>query len=226
MQHHRHEVVIGLQLDTSLHTPKTPSQLLMLQSIATETEITRAALRSDPSWGFPVPLRARGMGMGMGMAHVIKRQGVLETTFPDTFPWPALLTLQDCANNAAHRADCTKQEILRFAISICPYEHIVTVLNFIAVGLTTAATAKALSPLIQDLKAKEARIKQGASAGGKKSARSRQSNSKIPSVAKLLQARGLLIESGRGDREVAGILAQRYGVHPGTIRRKLKAISM
>lgn len=220
MPQHTRALVTGLQLDTSLHTPKTASQLRMLQSIATETEATRADLRSDPGWGFPVALPARGF------APVIKRQYQLETTLPDTFPWPALLTLEDCAENAARRAGCTKQDLLKFALSICPYEHIVTVLNFIGMGQGIAATAKALSPLIRGLKAKEARIKQGASVGGKKSARTRQSNSKTPSASELLQERGRLIKSGKESREVAGILAQRYGVDPGTIRRKLKVTAM
>lgn len=224
MPQHTRAVVTGLQLDTSLHTSKTPSQLRMLQSIATETEATRAALRSDPGWGFPVALPARGF------APVIKRQYELETTLPDTFPWPALLTLGDCADNAARRAGCTRQDILKFALSICPYEHIVTVLNFICMeegrdqGIADAA--KILSPLIRGLKAKEARIRQGASVGGKKSARTRQSNSKTPSVAELLQDRERLIKSGNEAREVAGILAQRYGVGPGTIRRKLNSATM
>ena len=220
MQHHTRKVVTGLQLDISRHTPRTPSQLRMLKSIAIETEATRAALRSDPSWGVPVTLPARGF------APVVNNQCQLQTTLPDTFPWPALLTLEDCADNAAHSANCTKHDLLKFAISICPYEHIVTVLNFIGMGQGIAATAKALSPLIRGLKAKEARIKQGASVGGKKSARTRQSISKTPGIAELLQERERLIKSGREAREVAGILAQRYGVQPGTIRRKLKATSM
>ena len=101
-----------------------------------------------------------------------------------------------------------------------------TLLNFIGVGQGIAETAKALSPLILGLKAKEARIKHGASVGGKKSARTRQLNSKTPSVTELLLERERLIKSGREAREVAGILAQRYCVDPGTIRRKLKATAM
>ena len=171
MKQHTRAVVTGLQLDTSIDTPKAPSQLRMLQSIATETEATRTALRSDPSWGFPVANPARGF------APLIKHQRQLETTLADMLPWPALLTLQGCADNAAHSADCTKRDILQFALSICPYEHIVTLLNFIGVGQGIAETAKALSPLILGLKAKEARIKHGAGVGGKKSARTRQLNS-------------------------------------------------
>ena len=220
MKQHTRAVVTGLQLDTSIDTPKAPSQLRMLQSIATETEATRTALRSDPSWGFPVAHPARGF------APLIKHQRQLETTLADMLPWPALLTLQGCADNAAHSADCTKRDILQFALSICPYEHIVTLLNFIGVGQGIAETAKALSPLILGLKAKEARIKHGASVGGKKSARTRHLNSKTPSVTELLLERERLIKSGREAGEVAGILAQRYCVDPGTIRRKLKATAM
>ncbi|MNV68504.1 hypothetical protein D3C71_1613620 [compost metagenome] len=143
-------------------------------------------------------------------------------TIADQFPWPALLTWEGCASKAAIRSDCTKREVLEFALSICPYAHIPTVLNFIAKDEGIADAAKILSPIIRGLKAKESRIKAGASVGGKKSARTRQSNSKTPDAAKLLQERSHLMESGRSASEVAGILAQRYGVHPSTIRLKLK----
>lgn len=184
MQDHTREAVTGLQLDTSFHTPKTPQQLRMFQSIAAETEFTRAALRSDPSWGFPVTLPVRGF------APAAKRLGQRQITLADMLPWPALLTMRGCANNAALRADCAKEDLLEFALSICPYEHIVTVLNFMAMGQGISDTAKILSPLIRGLKAKEARIKQGASIGGSKSARTRQSNAKTVAGAKRVHWRG------------------------------------
>lgn len=189
----------------------------MYRAIAVETECTRAALRSNPSWDFPVPQPV------LGFTPAAKRQHQPQTTFADLLPWPALLTLENCAQNAAHSAGCTKQDILKFALSICAYEHIVTVLNFMAHDQGIADSAKLLSPLIRGLKAKEARIKQGASLGGKKSARTRQSNTKLPSNTDILQERKRLLDSGREAHEVAGILAQRYELHPNTIRRKLQA---
>jgi hypothetical protein len=189
----------------------------MYQAIAAETESTRVALRDKPNWNFPVAQPVRGF------VPAAKRQRQPETTLADLLPWSALLTLEGCAENTAQRAGCTKQKILEFALTICPFEHIVTVLNFMALDTGSANVAKILSPLIRGLKAKEARIKQGASVGGKKSARTRQTNAKTPGTTEILQERRRLLDSGREASDVAGILAQRYGVHPNTIRRKLHA---
>jgi hypothetical protein len=217
MQHRTCEAATGRHLDPTFVALESPSELLMYQAIAAETESTRAALRGKPSWNFRVPQQIRGF------APAAKRLLQPETTLADLLPWSALLTLEGCAENAAQRAGCTKQEILKFALSICPYEHIVTVLNFMALDKGSSDVAKILSPLIRGLKTKEARIKQGASIGGKKSARTRQSNAKTPSIPEILQERERLLDSGREASGVAGILAQRYGVHPNSIRRKLQA---
>lgn len=217
MQHRTCAAVTGRQLDPTFVALETPSQLLMYQAIAAETESTRVALRGKPSWNFPVAQPVRGF------APIATRQRQPETTLADLLPWPALLTLEGCASNAAQRAGCTKQKILEFALTICPFEHIVTVLNFMALDKGSADAAKILSPLIRGLKAKEVRIKQGASVGGKKSARTRQTNAKTPGITEILQERGRLLDSGREASDIAGILAQRYGVHPNTIRRQLQA---
>ena len=217
MQHRTCAAVTGRQLDPTFVALETPSQLLMYQAIAAETESTRVALRGKPSWNFPVAQPVRGFD------PIATRQRQPETTLADLLPWPALLTLEGCASNAAQRAGCTKQKILEFALTICPFEHIVTVLNFMALDKGSADAAKILSPLIRGLKAKEARIKQGASVGGKKSARTRQTNAKTPGITEILQERGRLLDSGREASDIAGILAQRYGVHPNTIRRQLQA---
>ena len=217
MQHRTCEAVTGRQLDPTFVELESPLQLLMYQAIAAETESTRVALRGKPNWNFPVAQPVRGF------VPAAKRQRQPETTLADLLPWSALLTLEGCAENAAQRAGCTKQEILDFALAICPFEHIVTVLNFMSLETGISDVAKILSPVIRDLKAKEARIKQGASVGGKKSARTRQTNAKTPGTTEILQERGRLLDSGREASDVAGILAQRYGVHPNTIRRKLRA---
>ena len=217
MQHRTCEAVTGRQLDPTFVALESPLQLLMYQAIAAETESTRVALRGKQNWNFPVAQPVRGF------VPAAKRQRQPEITLADMLPWSALLTLEGCAENAAQRAGCTKQNILEFALTICPFEHMVTVLNFMALNTGIADVAKILSPLIRGLKAKEARIKQGASIRGKKSARTRQSNAKIPSISEILQERERLLDSGREASGVAGILAQRYGVHPNTIRRKLHA---
>ena len=160
MQHSSWEPVMGLRLDLTTVTSATSRQRLMLESIAAETERTRAGLRAKPSWNFSVTQPVRGF------VPAAQRQHQPETTLADLLPWPALLTLESCASNAAQRAGCTKQEILDFALAICPFEHIVTVLNFMSLETGISDVAKILSPVIRDLKAKEARIKQGASVGG------------------------------------------------------------
>ncbi len=101
-----------------------------------------------------------------------------------------------------------------------------TLLNFTAQYSAITKVAKILSPLIRGLKDKEARIKQGASVGGVKSARERQKKSNVPQLAKLLQERQGLLDSGKDLKETAGILARRYGVDASTIRRKLRGATI
>lgn len=186
----------------------------MLQAIADTTENTRNALRGCPGWGDPVPMPPRGF------SPAITRQR--EHTLADMVPWPALLTLDQSADDAAAQAGCSsRKEILDFALSICPIEHWFTLVNYMAHHASIASAAKVLSPVVRGLKAKEARIKQGASEGGKKSARARQKTSSTSDPAKLLQDRQRLLDAGRHTSEVAGILASRYGVTAATIRRKL-----
>ena len=217
MQHSYWQPVMGLRFDLTTVTSAPSRQRLMLESIAAETERTRTRKSAKTRRNFSVTQPVRGF------VPAAQRQHQTETTLADLLPWPALLTLEGCAENAAQNAGCTKKEILQFALSICPYEHIVTLLNYVALDKGIADTAKILSPLSRGLKAKEARIKQGASAGGKKSARTRQSDSKTRYIFEILQERERLLASGRGSSEVAGILAQRFGLHPNTIRRKLHA---
>ena len=168
MHHRTCAAFTSRRLDQTFVGLEAPNQLLMYKAIAAETESTRVALRGKPNWNFPVAQPVRGF------VPAAKRQRQPETTLADLLPWSALLTLEGCAENAAQRAGCTKQEILDFALAICPFEHIVTVLNFMSLDTGISDVAKILSPLIRGLKAKEARIKQGASVGGKKSARTRQ----------------------------------------------------
>ncbi len=205
----------SLRLDTLSFTLDDPREQRMLQAIADATENTRIDLRNDPSWGTPIPIPDRGF------VPVARRKRV--TTLADLLPWPALLTLKGCADDAACQAECgNRQEILQFAQTICPYEHLVTLVNFIANDLGIANAAKVLSPLIRGLKAKEARIKKGASEGGRKSALTRQRSSSTADAEKLLQDRQRLLDAGRDTKEIAGILAARYRVSDTTVRRKLK----
>ena len=204
------------RLDISSIVVDNSSQALMLEALASQTELTREELRNDNFWGRSISLPARGLRLGTSPKN--------ECSLADMLPWPALLTLKQCADNAARQSGCRdRQEILQFALTICPYEHWVTLLNFISLDLGTTNIAKVLSPLIRSLKGRDARIKQGASNGGKKAARERQKRSKVPATPQLLQERARLLQAGKDPKDIAGILAARYGVTPNTIRRKFRA---
>ena len=219
MQYRTSTAVTGLQLDPSFATAEAPHRLHMAQSIAAETESKRAELRSHSTWGLAMPQSPSPI---RGFAPAAERLHQPNTLLADMLPWPALLTFGECANNAARRAGCTHKEILDFALSICPFEHIVLLVNYIAQVGGVASAAKVLSPLIRGLKAKEERIKQGARVGGKKSAKRRLKQSNVPEPTRLLQERQRLLDAGREARDVASILAQRFGVHPSTIRSRLR----
>ena len=216
MQYRTSKAITGLQLDPSFAASEAPHLLRMAQSIAVETEITRTKLRGCSPWGLSIQLPIGGF------VPVAQRSRQSNILLADMLPWPALLTQEECANHAARRAGCTHREILDFALSICPFEHIVLLLNHIGLVHGIANVAKVLSPLIRGLKAKEERIKQGASVGGKKSAKTRAKKSDVPEPAELLQKRQRLLDAGKDSKDVAGILAQRCGVHPSTIRKKLR----
>ncbi|WP_306552984.1 hypothetical protein [Acidovorax sp.] len=207
------------KLDPADFEPANSKELGMLLAIAEATEEKRTALRDDPSWGARIPTPPRGL-------RTVAQRGQ-PLTVADYLPWPALLTMDRCADDAARRSGCEdRQTVLDFALSICPIEQWMTLLNFTAQYSAITKVAKILSPLIRGLKDKEARIKQGASVGGVKSARERQKKSNVPQLAKLLQERQGLLDSGKDLKETAGILARRYGVDASTIRRKLRGATI
>ena len=111
MHHRTCAAFTSRQLDPTFVGLDTSTQLLMYKAIAAETESTRVALRGNPNWNFPVAQPVRGF------VPAAKRQRQPETTLADLLPWSALLTLEGCAENAARRAGCTKQEILDFALA-------------------------------------------------------------------------------------------------------------
>lgn len=208
----------SLRLDPVAYALEDPIELQMLLAIAKATEKTRVALYRDPSWGVRIPMPPRGL-----MSPEKRQQGIV---LADLLPWPALLTLRQCADEVAHQIEGgTRDGVLQYALSICPIEHWPTLLNYMALGEAGSSIAQALGPVIRNLKAKEARIKQGASLGGKKSGKERIRQSSVPEIQKLLQERQRLLESGRESKDVAGILALRYGVAPTTIRRKFRQVT-
>lgn len=204
-----------IRIDPSAYELDDPERIRLLHAIASATEAVRATLYSHPSWGTSVPFPPRGL------ASAAERRK--PRTVADLLPWPALLTMHNCADEAARRAGCDREAIMQSALSVCPIGHWITLINFMAKDAAIAKTAKLLSPLIQGLKAKEARIRQGASDGGTKSARERQRQSTVPATPKLLEERKRLLDAGKDAKDIAGILAERYGVVPNTIRRKFRA---
>lgn len=204
-----------IRLDPAAYDFADPEKQRKGQAIASATEATRKSLYCDASWGTHIPFPPRGL------ASVAQPRE--PRTVADLLPWPALLTMHKCADEAASRAGCDREAIMQFALSICPVEQWVTLMNFMAQDSAIAQTAKILSPLIRGLKAKEARIKQGASDGGKKSARERQKQSPVPDTQTLLKERTRLLDAGKAPKDIAGILAERYGVTPNTVRRKFRA---
>ncbi|TWG34754.1 hypothetical protein ATF69_3761 [Acidovorax delafieldii] len=207
------------KLNPADFAPTDSTELGMLLAIAGATEEKRASLRNDARWGTRIPTPPRGL-QTVAQRHQHR-------ALADYLPWPALLTMDQCADEAARRSGCPdRQTLLDFALSICPIDQWMTLVNFIARDSAIATTAKILSPLIRGLKDKEARIKRGASVGGVKSARERQKNSTVPQLAKLLQERQGLLDSGKEFKETAGILARRYGVDASTIRRKLRGATI
>lgn len=191
----------------------TLDQVRMILAIKVKTDRLRQALRKDPLWSMKIDLPGRGF-------HVPSepRRPLL---LCDQLPWPALLTLNDCAEEAAALAKCSFSELLTFAISICPYEHYPVLLQHFSHKAGILLTAKVLSPYIQGLRRKEASIKDGARKGATKSAQTRRKQSKVPAPEILKQEAQKLIDSHYSKSDVAGILAKRYDVTPTTIRRKL-----
>lgn len=191
----------------------TDQQARILLAIKTKTEQLRKKLREDPLWGSPVYLPPRGFK---------PRQATSEPLLCDQLPWPALLTLENCAEESAALAQCTETELLSYAIQISPYEHVVVLIQHLSHREGVQKAARLLSPYVQTLRHKEARIKDGARKGGEKSAQTRRKQSKAPAPEVLKHEAEKLLGSHHSKRDIAGILANRYGVEATTIRRKLQ----
>lgn len=166
-------------------------------------------------WGTPVYLPPRGFPL---------KPETDEQVLAEQLPWPALLTLANCAEETAVLARLSVQDLLLYAIQICPYQHVAILIQFLSHKEGIQASAKALSPYIRKLRDKEARIKEGARRGGNNSVRIRRKESKLPTAQDIQREAEKLLATHYAKQEVAGILAKRYNVTPTTIRRKLRAV--
>lgn len=204
-----------LSIDLSALQFHSVRQREMAEAIAVATERTRALLRADELWGMSVPVPPRGF--------VPKDRRVSEVHVADRLPWPSLLTLGSCADEAARMANCSsRSDVLQYAMSICSVDQIVPLMNLLDKDAGTKRVARALSQVILPLKGMEERIRLGAKRGGEKSASTRRKHSKTPPPEKLREERDKLIEQGKGKRDVAGVLAARHDVTASTINKKLK----
>jgi hypothetical protein len=203
-----------LSIDLSALQFHSVRQREMAEAISAATERTRALLREDKLWGVCVPVPPRGF--------IPKGRRVSQVHVADRLPWPSLLALGSCADEAARMANCSsRSDVLRYAMSICSVDQIVPLMNLLVVEAGTRQVARALSQVILPLKGMEERMRRGAKIGGKNSASNRRKDSKTP-PEKLREERDKLIEQGKDKRDIAGILAVRYGVTTSTIRKKLK----
>jgi hypothetical protein len=192
----------------------TTQQVRTMLAIQAKTEQLKQTLRQDPLWGTPVYLPPRGFPL---------KPEASEQVLAGQLPWPALLTLANCAEETAVLAQCSVKELLLYAIQICPYQHVAVLIQFLSHKEGVQASAKALSPYIRQLRDKDARIKAGARKGADKSAHTRRKQSKVPAPQDLQREADKLMASHYAKQDVAGILAKRYDVTPTTIRRKLNA---
>ena len=192
----------------------TEQQARTMLAIQAKTEQLKQTLRQDPLWGTPVYLPPRGFPL---------KPEASEQVLAEQLPWPALLTLANCAEETAVLAQCSVKELLLYAIQICLYQHVAVLIQFLSHQEGVQASAKALSPYIRQLRDKEARIKAGARKGADKSAHTRRKQSKVPAPQDLQREADKLMASHYAKQDVAGILAKRYDVTPTTIRRKLNA---
>ena len=173
--------------------PTTDERVIrMMQAIRTETELLRERLRDDPFWGSPVFMPPQGLP---------KKTPERPRTIADHLEWPSLLSLKDCAARVSNSIGVSSEELTKFVITICPYEHLVQLTLFISLQASIFGTAKLLSPVIQPLKAKEKRLKQGAQIGGIKSGITRAKTAKTPPVEVLLKEAELLMQAGNAPFE-------------------------
>nr|WP_314705726.1 hypothetical protein [uncultured Comamonas sp.] len=189
----------------------TDEKLLRIAQVVYEvTEQVRCRLKADEVWGAPVYLPPRGF-------HPTAKPEVRA----NFLAWPALLTMdKDCLAKICQVAGCSEDELKSFVLSICPYEHLPHLEQFFLHRAVIKMIIKEVSAEVQPMKAKQVRIRKGASTGGLKSALRRKRQTKIPSAEVLRLETIKLLASGKEEFETAGILSRKFGVSAQSIRLK------
>lgn len=205
----------------------------MIRAIHECTEKEREEFCSDKLnevWNLPAPL--------LGFAPLLKRadKPYQQKTYACHITWSALLLRGDCIEQAARTARCTKEDLIKFAINICPYSERYYFINGLATKelLTSEMTAalkpaistiaKIISSKIHEERAPKLRIQKGARIGGQKSAITRRAKAKTPSLEFLDGALKKLEQEGKDRRQYASILAQRLDIFPVTVRKKIQQL--
>lgn len=185
-------------------------QLRIARTVYEVTEQVRARLKVDERWGAPIYLPPRGF-------HPTATSEVRA----NFLAWPALLTMdKDCLTNICQAAGCDEDGLTTFVLSICPYEYLPHLEQFFLHRAVIKMIIKEISAEVQPMKAKQVRIRKGASTGGLKSAQRRKRQTKIPSAEVLRLETVKLLASGKEVSETAGILSRKFGVSAQAIRLK------
>lgn len=145
-------------------------------------------------------------------------------SYVDRLGWEVLLTFRDCVVRCADRAGVTPVEVLQFALNKChPWEpwSLFWYFRFLASveeqgGDSRAAAAEA--------ELAYRKMREGGQRGGRKSAETRQKNARIPADAAFVAARRQLLEAGMPESQIATVLAKRWNVTPGAVRKKQAAL--
>ena len=189
--------------------------LNLAQIIYDATEDVRHRLNANEVWGAAVNLPARGF------LPKSERAVAKPKVRADFLVWPALLTMdKDCLEHICQTARCDEEELEKFVLSICPYEHLPHLEQFFLNRAVMKMIIKEVSAEVQPMKAAQVRIRKGARTGGMKSAMRRKRQTKIPSAEVLRLETVKLLANGKEESETAGILSRKFGVSAQAIRLK------
>lgn len=192
-----------------------PKSMRLIEALYDATEQVKNQLRLDEFWGERVDLPPGGLLFRQQLTVAKPR---VRASY---LAWPTLLTMDsNCFGKVCQEASCSHDELMKFALYICPYEYLPHLKQFFSNEATFLSIAKKISAAVQPMKAKQVRIQKGASTGGKKSALSRQKRSKIPSAEVLRLETEKLLAAGKAESETAGILSLKYGASAQAIRFK------
>lgn len=116
---------------------------------------------------------------------------------------------------------CFKEAVSPKTYIKSPLMRAIHAANYVAEGASLLARFLVDQPFVMDRETVK-RIKDGAISGGINSGKARRQKSIIPTPDVLRTRRSELLASGKSERDVASILAKRYGCSPDHIRKTLK----